>query len=121
MYIYYNPNPVTSGAGDCVVRALCKALDMDWLTVYAQLCVEGAHMGEWGNANAVWHKYLISHGYTQSTLCKSYTVAQFAEEYPRGTYILATGTHVVTVSDGNIYDAFDSSQSVPIYYYYKKR
>ena len=48
-----------------------------------------------------------------------YTVEDFCREYPEGTYILATGTHVVTVIDGDYYDTWESG-SEPIIYYWKK-
>jgi len=34
--------------------------------------------------------------------------------------ILATGTHVIAVGDGNYYDTWDSGQEVPIYYWRKE-
>ena len=30
MYEFYEPNPVSSNVGDCAVRAISKALDIDW-------------------------------------------------------------------------------------------
>ena len=124
MYKQYNPNPKLSHAGDCVVRAICKAENKDWDTVYTALCVQGFVDKEWGNNNAVWDRYLRQHGYKRHTipdLCPDcYTTAQFAADNPQGIYILATGTHVVCVADGAIYDSWDSSMTVPIYYYVKE-
>ena len=49
-----------------------------------------------------------------------YTVKDFCKDHPVGTYILATGSHVVTVVDGNYYDTWDSGTEVPIYYWKKE-
>jgi hypothetical protein len=123
-YQYYNPNPVSKTAGDCVIRAICKATGKSWGQVYAELSVEGYAMGDWGNSNAVWDSYLRRNGfkrYSVPDLCpECYTIAQYAADNPAGIYILATGSHVVTVQDGVIYDTWDSSQQVPLYYYVKE-
>ena len=41
MFIEYNPNPRGIHTGDCVIRAICKALDVDWEKVYMELTVKG--------------------------------------------------------------------------------
>ena len=122
---YYQPNPVSPNEDDCVIRAICKATGKDWDTVYMELSAEGMKRGTWGNVNHVWDSYLRSNGYKRHTVpdtCPDcYTVSQFAVDHPQGTYILATGTHAVTVQNGNVYDVFDSRQKVPIYYYEKEQ
>ena len=40
-FIEYNPNPRGINTGDCVIRAICKALDMEWEKVYMDLTVRG--------------------------------------------------------------------------------
>lgn len=123
-YVYYQPNKRNYSAGDCVIRAICRATGKDWDTVYAELSAEGMINGDWGNANHVWDSYLRAQGYKRYAipdLCpQCFTVAQFAADNPTGTYILATGTHVVCVENGAIYDSYDSSQKIPIYYYVKE-
>lgn len=121
MYIYYNPNPAGKAAGDCVIRAICKAFEADWATIYAALSLQGYMMSDWGNSDPVWGAYLRSKGFVRYSLPNTcpdcYTAEDFAQDHQQGTYILGTGRHAVAVVDGVIYDTWDSSGEVPIFYY----
>ena len=46
-------------------------------------------------------------------------MAQFAEEHPSGTYILALSGHVVCVQNGEWFDTWDSGNEIPLYYWQK--
>ena len=46
-----------------------------------------------------------------------YAVKDFARNNPIGTYVLGTGSHVVTVINGDWYDAWDSGDEIPIYFW----
>ena len=121
-FIEYNPNPRGINTGDCVIRAICKALDTEWEKVYMDLTVRGLQDAMWGDTNAVWEKYLKENGFVQQVLpstCQDcYTIADFAKDHPEGTYIVATGSHVVCVQDGDYYDTWDSGHDVPSYFFY---
>ena len=122
MYVYYNPNPrgMTS-AGDCVIRALSIAVNKTWEEVYLELSMLGYRIGDMMSANHVWDEFLRSYGYRRKALpdtCPAcYTVRDFCKDYPLGKYILAMGSHVVAVVDGDYFDAWDTGSEVPIYYY----
>lgn len=124
MFVYYNPNPKDKHTGDCVIRAICKALDAEWLDVYLALCLLGAEIGDWGNVNSVWDRYLKERGFTRevipNTCPQCYTIADFCRDHAEGTYILATGTHAVCVDAGRVYDTWDSSNEIPLYFYEKR-
>jgi len=124
MYEYYNPNPQSKAVGDCVIRALCKALDKPWAAVYTELCVYGMAAADMPSANAVWGAYLRAQGYRRyiipDTCPDCYTISNFAADHPDGVYIVGTGSHVVTVSDGVIFDSWDSSNEIPIFYFKKE-
>ena len=49
-----------------------------------------------------------------------YSVIDFCEEHPTGTYLLALREHVVCVRDGQYYDSWDSGEESPVYYWQKK-
>ena len=121
MYINFNPNPKQKRVGDCVIRAICKVLDMDWDDAYIQLCLQGFKMKDMASSNPVWGSYLKQRGFLQVTIPNTcpdcFTVDDFCKEHPNGAYVLGTGTHVVAVVDGDYYDAWDSGNEIPVYYF----
>lgn len=124
MWIYFNNNPSNQRVGDCSVRALSKALNKDWEDVYIGLCAEGLFYHDMPNSNYVWGMYLRQFGFEQKSIpsiCPDcITVGRFAEDHPEGTYILATQNHVVCVKNGNVYDAWDSTNEVVLYFFEKE-
>lgn len=122
MLIIYNSNPYGYRVGDCVVRAISKALNVPWGSAYIGLCIQGYIMGDLPSSNRVWGAYLKRHGFKRYSLKENdyYTIEDFGKENPKGTYVVGTGTHAVAVCDGNIYDTWQSSQEEPLYYYGKE-
>lgn len=124
MFVEFNSNPDGAIVGDCVVRAIAKLMDIDWEYAYTGVVSQGYSMRDMPSSNAVWGAYLKRNGYKRHTLpdtCPDcYTVKDFCRDYPTGKYLLATGTHVVTVVDGDYYDTWDSGNETPLYYYEKE-
>lgn len=124
MYVYLNLNPGNRIVGDCTIRAIALAMGEDWESIHADLSMVSHYLYDMPSSNAVWNEYLLLNGFTRhvipNTCPACYTVRQFTRDYPVGTYILATGSHVVTVIDGNYYDTWDSGSEVPIYYWRKE-
>lgn len=124
MYVKYNPNPAGHETGDCVIRAICKALGMEWEKVYMDLTIKGLQLSMWGDTNAVWEAYLKEKGFSREAIpnqCPDcYSIAEFAIDHSTGTFIVATGSHVVTVKDGNYYDSWDSGKAIPSYFFYRE-
>ena len=73
----------------------------------------------------VWGSYLKGKGFRRfilpDTCPDCYTVKDFCLDYPYGTYLLATGSHVVAVINGDYYDAWDSGNETPIYYWTRRK
>ena len=124
MYSYFNPNPIKNKrVGDCVIRAISKALSQSWEETYIELSLLGYIMGDWGSSNAVWNAYLKSKGFTREIVSNDcpecYTIEDFCNEHQKGTFIIGTGTHAVCVENGCVFDTWNSSGETPIYYYHK--
>lgn len=123
MWEYYNPNPVGRKVGDCAVRAIAKALGIDWEAAYALIASNGFLMGDMPSSDSVWGATLRQNGFNRSAIPNScpdcYTSADFCKDHPRGTYVLGFGGHVATVIDGVLYDSWDSSSEIPQFYWFK--
>lgn len=61
-YKFFNPNPKFQRVGDCVVRAICKAIGVDWQEAYISLCAEGLSCKDMPSANYVWGRLLNRYG-----------------------------------------------------------
>lgn len=124
-YEYYNPNPMMRNVGDCSVRAVSKALGIDWETAYIRIMVNGYSMCDMPSSDAVFGSVLRQNGFKRAIVPNScpdcYTIADFCKENPEGKYVLGTGGHVVAVVDGNYYDSWDSGQEIPLYVWYLDR
>lgn len=120
-YKQINLNPMDYNEGDCVVRAIALAMDQDWGTIYLDLCLKGYVMGRMPESNKVWPTYLAEHGWQYHRLQDScpfcYTIEDFCKEHSSGTFIVATGSHVVCVKDGTYYDSWDSGEKVALFYF----
>lgn len=120
-YIYFNPNPLGKRVGDCVIRAIAKLTGQDWTTVYIGITTTGYELCDMPSSNAVWAAYLKRLGYRRfvipDTCPQCYTVRDFCIDNPKGNFLVATGSHVVAVSNGDYYDAWDSGEEIPIYYW----
>lgn len=124
MYIYANPNPGNKTVGDCVIRALSLLLDLSWDQVYDELTDLGHEMYDMPSSNQVWSEYLYTKEYSRSIIPDTcpfcYRVCDFCDDHLSGRYLLAMGTHVVAVIDGDYYDTWDSGQEIPIYYFKRR-
>lgn len=123
MFKYYNPNPLNKRVGDCVIRAISKALDWEWNDTYTALCLQGYVMSDLPSSNQIWGAFLRKQGFIRQVIpneCPDcYTVEDFCKDHPTGIYVLGTGSHAVAVVDGFYYDAWESGREQPIYYYEK--
>lgn len=122
-FVFYNPNPQGKKIGDCTVRAISKLLGTTWEDTYLGLCLEGLEKLDMPSANYVWGSFLYKHGYRRHVIPDScpdcFTIGDFCKRNPSGSFLLATGSHVVAVVNGDYYDTWDSGDDVPIYYWEK--
>lgn len=121
-YQYFNPNPAKTRVGDCTVRAICRATGKCWDGVFLSLSAFAFAAKDLPSANAVWGRYLRELGYRRHLIDddrEGYTVEDFCQDHPEGTYILAMDGHVVCVQEGFYYDTWDSGKEIPVYYWEK--
>ena len=125
MWVQSNNNPDKALVGDCTVRAISKAIGKPWDDTYIYLAVQGFKMKDMPSSNRVWGEFLYNNGFRRFIIPDScpncYTIKDFCEDHKDGKYVLATGTHVVCVADGNYYDSWDSGDETPIYYWRKEK
>jgi hypothetical protein len=124
-WIKHNVNPQNNRTGDCVIRALSTALGQSWYKTSVELFVQSVMMCSMMNANHVWGAYLKRKGFKRyiiDTDCPDcYTVKDFCEDNPKGTFIMAISGHVVAVIDGNYYDTWDSGGEIPVFYWCQRK
>lgn len=126
-YVFYNPNPRNKRTSDCVVRAVCCVLDMDWEQAYVNLFSKGLELCEMPDTGRVLKALLNENGFRSHIApdCPDcYTVADFAYDHPEGRYVAAINgntNHVVGVVDGNWYDTWDSGEEIISFYMRKER
>lgn len=124
IWIEWNPNPAGRRVGDCAVRAVSAALGIDWEAAYDLIADAGYQMGDMPSSDSVWGAVLRQHGFYRAAIPNScpdcYSAEDFARDHPRGVYVLGFGGHVATVRDGRLYDAWDSSNEIPQFVWYRR-
>ena len=124
MFVKWNNNPTSRNVGDCAVRAVSRALNVDWEEAYYLLVKNGYQMGDMPSADAVWGSVLRQHGFYRAAIPNTcpdcYTAKDFCLDNPHGTFVLGFGGHVACVQDGTIYDSWDSSNEIPQFFWYRK-
>ena len=116
-YKYYQPNKkdLKDDYGDCVIRALTKILNMQWIEVFNELVPIAADLQCMPNGKPCYERYLKNkgfeyHGISNKKGTKRPTVADFAKDHKEGTYFLRVANHAVAVVDGIYYDTWDSGE-----------
>lgn len=120
----YNPNPTGRMVGDCAVRAIAKALDIDWEQAYSLITANGFLLNDMPSSNSVWGSTLRQRGFVRKAIPNTcpdcYTAEDFVLDHPEGVYVLGFGNHVATVKNGFLWDSWDSSREIPQYFWYRK-
>lgn len=123
MYRYFNPNPCGRVVGDCAVRAICAALGLDWDRAHDLLSSFSKNMCDMSSSNQVTDAVLRANGFRKQIIpdhCPiCYTTEDFCQDNPYGIFVLSFGGHVATVIDGVLYDSWDSSNEIPVYFWHR--
>lgn len=121
MWVYANPNPEKKQVPDCVIRAICIALNKPWLEVSDELYTFARREYSVTCDDNIWSHYLYSLGFEPFLLPEScprcITIKEFAKMHPYGIYIIGTGKHAVAIINGNYYDSWDSGNEIPSFFW----
>lgn len=106
------------------MRAIAKALDIDWETAYDLISRNAKAMGDMPSSDSVWGSVLRQNGFYRLNIPNScpdcYTARDFCYDHPYGVYVLGFGGHVATAIDGSLYDSWNSLNEIPVYVWYRK-
>ena len=117
MWRKFQNNPCGKSIGDCAVRAISVALGLSWYGAYDLLCEKGRDMCNLPSADEVWGAVLLDCGFKRYAVTRQETALDFTYRHPDGVFVLAFGGHVATVINGELFDSWDSSDEIPIYFY----
>ena len=121
---YYNANPKNRKGGDCVIRAVCTALEQPWEQTVREMTEVGIKHGFLVNDLNTVGKYLESKGWVKCKQPRKWdntklTGKEFCEWVQlremsvckRMTRVVANigGNHTVAIIDGKVNDIWDST------------
>lgn len=125
--VKYNANNRGKNSPDCVKRSISLAFDIDYSEAAKLLNAEmkNQHRSKW-NIKPVFNKVIKDlNGSEQIKTTEKETVEEFADNNPKGTYIILCGkenasnktSHMVCIIDGKIYDSWDCRDYIVDSYY----
>jgi hypothetical protein len=108
--------------GDCSVRAISAAMDVSWDEAFDLLAHNSKEMCDMPSSDAVIGSLLRQNGFYRmaipNTCPDCYTAEDFCRDHPHGVFVLGFGGHVATVVDGVLLDSWDSSDEIPVYFWF---
>ena len=106
-FVYLNVSPDGEHKNNCVTRAITLATGIDYPEIRKKLF----HISRLFNCTKLCpacYRFLLENIFGFNVVnCDGYTVGEFADEHPCGTYIIRVPSHLTTVIDGKLYDIFD--------------
>lgn len=138
MWIKYNANPVGKRTNDCVIRAISTVLKAPWDKVHDDLCALSSELYTVPSDNDNWATYLDYLGFYREDVPHScpedcITVKEFAKLHKYGQYLLntceyevasnhniiASGSHLIALINGNWYDTWNSGGEAVVSYWFR--
>lgn len=112
---YYNANPRNKHTTDCVVRAICTALDQPYNQTIKELSELWIETGFQMSDVKCYGKYLESKGFVKNKQPrkadnKKYTGKEFVKIFEGVCVSNIGGNHVVCVKNGKVLDIWDSTE-----------
>lgn len=118
VFHYYNANPKSKIGGDCVIRAICTALNQSWEQTVRELTEVGIKYGYVLNDKHTYERYLKEKGWVKHKQPRKedntkYTGFEFCKIFSvKNKNIIAHigSHHIVAIINGKINDIWDSSE-----------
>ena len=109
---YLNLNPDGEKVGDCVTRAIALAMDMDYFDVSEDLVLSARQLN-CDKLYVCYYSNLLNNIYDLEPVeCEGYTVNEFADLHPYGSYIIRMDSHLSCLIDGCVYDIWDCRNEI---------
>lgn len=114
---YFNPNPLSIkkrknwNKCDCSIRSICGATELDWVTIYKEICDAGLSIYDVPGSKDTIDIVLKNHGFVwvkQERGTKKLTVKDFAKTHKNEVCVLSCSGHVLCTKNGKYYDTWDS-------------
>lgn len=111
---FYNANPKGRFTGDCVIRAICTALEKPYEEVYRELLELCLSTGYSIASTENYAKYLELQGWDKKkqprkSNNKKYTGEEFCKNYKGICIAHIGGHHIVCIKNGKVHDTWDST------------
>lgn len=113
-FMYYNANPKGRITCDCVVRAICTALDKSYNEILKEMFEMAIKTGyEYTDKKCI-DKYLQSKGWVKMKQPRKsnntkYTGEEFCKIFKETCVANIGGHHIVCIKDGKVYDTWNST------------
>lgn len=111
MFKYYNVNPEGKSTGDCVIRAICLALNEDYFEVLEELVKNSKYFNCDTLVKECYSKMLDNSGFRKYD-GGGRTVAEIAESFPEDKLIIRIEGHLTCSLYGDIYDIWNPSDEI---------
>lgn len=118
MFVYYNANPNKQEIGDCVIRAMSLALDLDYFEVVNMLYYGSNFFNCDMLVRECYEKILEDEFKLERIKPKTYkTVQEVATEYSDNILLIRIKGHLTCSMYGRIYDIWDcSNEQVDVFW-----
>ena len=112
-FTFYNRNPKSKvSSADCVARAISGASGLPWDQVIISITQHALKQGRVFNEKKAYDAWLQKNGWVKNKQPrkangKKYTISEFLDLYPKGTYIISIANHLTFSEDGILYDTWN--------------
>ena len=116
IFKFLNLNSKNRITCDCVVRAISRAIGWSWQGTLKELTKFSCWTGYFITDVKCYRRFLVQNGFIEHRQLRhddntKYTLAEFIESHPKGTYLVNMSNHLTVVVDGVNYDVWDCTKS----------